>query len=145
MSEANKALCRRFIEEIWNQRNFDLNEEILTANYVDHDPANPDFGRGPESHRKLTNYYLTAFPDTKFTIEDTFAEGDRVFLRWNVRGTHRGNLGGIPPTGKNVNVSGMVAFRVANNKITESWTNWDALGLFRQIGVVSEQTGRATA
>ncbi len=145
MSESNKALCRRVYEEMWNQRNPDVIEQVFAANFTDHDPASPDYGRGPEAARKKHNQYSTAFPDTKFTIEDTIAEGDRVVVRWTARGTHRGELRGIPPSGKSVTVNGTTTFRVNNGKIVEAYDHWDALGLMQQLGVGPKQAGRATA
>jgi steroid delta-isomerase-like uncharacterized protein len=146
MSEANKALCRRVYEEVWNNRNTAAIDELFAANYINHDPSSPDFGRGPESVRKMLNFYMNAFPDTRFTISDAIAEGDRVVLRWSVRGTHRGELQGIAPTGRQVTLTGTTTFKVANHKLVESYDNWDALGLMQQIGAVPKtMAGRATA
>jgi steroid delta-isomerase-like uncharacterized protein len=146
MSEANKSLCRRFVEEVWNNRNMSVIDEIFAANYTEHDPSGPDFGRGPESVRKMLNHYLTAFPDTRFTIDDLIAEGDRCVLRWTARGTHRGELRGIAPTGKQVTVTGTTVSRITNGKFVESYANWDALGMMQQLGVVQKQAaGRASA
>jgi steroid delta-isomerase-like uncharacterized protein len=146
MSEANKALCRRYYEEVWNGRNLAALNELLAADFFDHDPSAPDVGRGIEGARKLVNYYLAAFPDTHFTIDDMIAEGDRCVVRWTVRGTHRGDLGGIRPTGRQVTLTGIGICRIANGKIAEAYTNWDALGMMQQLGVVQKpMAGRATA
>ncbi len=146
MSEANKALCRRFVEEVWNNRNLSVIEEIFAPNFTQHDPNAPDFGRGPESVRKLVNHYLIAFPDTRFTIDDMIAEGDKVVMRWTARATHRGEFRGIPPTGKQLTISGTTTQRIENGRMVESYVNWDALGLMQQMGVVQQKSaGRATA
>ncbi len=139
MSAENKAVVRRFIEEIWNKRNMAVIDEIFAPNYVNHDPSSPDFGRGPESVRRLTSFYLSAFPDTRFTIDDQISEGDRVLTRWTARGTHQGDLRGIAPTGRKVTVTGMTVSRVSNGKIIEDYENWDALGLMQQLGAIPEQ------
>ncbi|MGC9971696.1 MAG: ester cyclase [Bryobacteraceae bacterium] len=145
MSEGNKELCRRYIEEVWNNRNMAAIDELFGANFIDHDPSSPDFGRGPESVRKRVNYYVTAFPDTRFSIEELLAEGDHCVIRWTVRATHRGELRGVPPTGRQVTITGTTTARVANGKFVESYSNWDALGLMQQLGAVEKQraVGRA--
>lgn len=146
MSESNKSLCRRLYEDVWNNRNFKAVDELFTANYTDHDPNSPGFGRGPEGVRKLLNYYTGAFPDSRFTIEDILSDDDRCAVRWTVRGTHRGELGGVQPTGKQVTITGVTVLRITNGKISESYVNWDALGLMQQLGVVKPtMAGRATA
>ena len=144
MSEAHKTLCRKYFEEVWNNRNLAAIDEYFAANYIDHDPSSPDFGKGPESVRKLVSLYLTAFPDLRFTLEDLIAEGDRCVVRWTVRGTHRGELRGIAPTGKQVTIAGTSTLRIANGKFVEAYVNWDALGLMQQLGAVQRQAaGRA--
>jgi steroid delta-isomerase-like uncharacterized protein len=139
MSEANKALCRKYIEEVWNNRNLAAIDEYFAANYIDHDPSSPDFGKGPESVRKRVSHYLTAFPDLRFTIDDLIAEGDRCVIRWTVRATHRGELRGIAATGKQVTIAGTTTIRIANGKFIEAYANWDALGLMQQLGAVQRQ------
>ena len=80
--------------------------------------------------------YITAFPDLQFTIEDMIAEGDTVVVRYTTRGTHQGNLWGIPPTGKQVSGTGMFIDRPVNGKAVEQWINGDDLGLLQQLGVI---------
>ncbi len=80
----------------------------------------------------------TAFPDSKFTIEQMVAEGDTVVVRWTVRGTHKGDLMGNAPTGKPISLSGVSVCRLADGKLVEGWGNWDALGMFQQLGIVPE-------
>jgi predicted ester cyclase len=82
--------------------------------------------------------YRTAFPDMRLTIEDIVAEGETVMARWSCRGTHKGDLSGIAPTGKPFTISGVTIVRLANGKMVEGWVNWDALGLMQQLGVVPE-------
>jgi predicted ester cyclase len=77
-----------------------------------------------------------AFPDLKGTPEDQIAEGDKVVMRWTARGTHQGELQGIPPTGRRVTVTGIVISRAAEGKLVESWEVYDALGMMRQLGLV---------
>ena len=138
MSEENKTIVRRLFEELWNKGNLSVADNLFTPNYDHHDPSTPDFGRGPESEKKRATLYRTAFPDVRLTIEDIIAEGETVMTRWSCRGTHKGDLRGIAPTGKQVNISGVTIARLANGKFVEGWVNWDALGLMQQLGVVPE-------
>lgn len=137
MSEENKQIVRRFIEEIWNKGNLSMAEQLISASYKHHDNTTPDFGHGPEGEKKRVSLYRTAFPDLHFTIEDMIAEGDAVTCRWTSRGTHRGPLTGVAPTGKSVTVSGISISRIAGGKIVEGWVNWDSLGMLQQIDVVT--------
>jgi steroid delta-isomerase-like uncharacterized protein len=138
MSEQNKAIVRRLFEELWNKGNLSVADQLFSPNYAHHDPSTPDVGRGPESERKRATLYRTAFPDLQLTIEDLLAEGETVMARWSCRGTHKGDLSGIAPTGKQFNISGVSIARLANGKLAEGWVNWDALGLMQQLGVVPE-------
>lgn len=138
MSEHNKAIVRRLVEELWNKGNLSVADELFAPNYEHHDASTLDFGRGPESEKKRATLYRTAFPDIRLTIEDIIAEGETVMTRWSCRGTHKGDLSGIAPTGKQINISGVTIARLANGKLAEGWVNWDALGLMQQLGVVPE-------
>jgi steroid delta-isomerase-like uncharacterized protein len=138
MSETNKNAVRRLIEEVWNKGNLRVTEELFAPNYVHHDASTPDVGLGPESEKRRATLYRTAFPDFRLTIEDIIAEGEIVTARWSCRGTHKGDLSGIAPTGKPFTISGVSIARFASGKMVEGWVNWDALGLMQQLGVVPE-------
>ena len=138
MSEANKNVVRRLSEEIWNKGNLQVTDELFTPNYEHRDASTPDFGRGPEGERKRAILYRTAFPDLRLTIEDIIAEGETVMTRWSCRGTHKGDLLGIAPTGKQINISGVTITRLEKGKLAEGYVNWDVLGLMQQLGVVPE-------
>ncbi len=145
MSEQNKAIVRRLFEELWNKGNLSLADQLFTPNYIHHDSSSPDFGRGPESERKRATLYRTAFPDLRLTIEDLIAEGDTVMARWSCHGTHKGDLNGMAPTGKQFTISGVTIARLLNGKLAEGYVNWDALGLMQQLGVVPELAAKAQA
>ena len=138
MSEQNKAIVRRLFTELWNNGNLSVADEIFAPNYAHFDPSTPDFGRGPDSEKKRAALYRAAFPDLHLTIEDVIAEGETVMTRWSCRGTHKGDLSGIAPTGKPFTISGVSIARFASGKMVEGWVNWDALGLMQQLGVVPE-------
>ena len=145
MSEQNKAIVRRLFEELWNKGNLSLADQLFTPNYTHHDSSSPDFGHGPESERKRATLYRTAFPDLRLTIEDLIAEGDTVMARWSCHGTHKGDLNGMAPTGKQVTISGVTIARLLNGKLAESHVNWDALGMMQQLGVVPQLAAKAQA
>ena len=137
MSEENKALARRWAD-IFNQGNLDLVDEIYDPDYVDHDPTMPEDVRGVEGAREFYSMYRSAFPDTQITIEDQLAEGDMVSTRWTARGTHQGELMGVPPSGNRVEVMGVTISRIEGGKIVEEWDIYDALGMMQAIGAVPE-------
>ena len=130
-TEDNKALARRAFEETINQRNWAVFDELHVPDYVCHYASRTIQGREP--FKQFLSMLLTAFPDVHVTIEDLIGEGDRVVIRYTYRGTHKGDLMGIPPTGKQVAVTGIEIMRVANGKILEEWIISD---LMQQIGVV---------
>jgi steroid delta-isomerase-like uncharacterized protein len=130
--EENKAIFRRIVEEGFNKGNLAIVDELVATNHVNH----TDNVHGPEEYKQFITMYRTAFPDLHMTIEDQIAEGNKVVNRWTSRGTHKGDLMGIPPTGKQTTVTGMYVARIIGGKIVEEWGNLDALGMMQQIGVV---------
>ena len=133
-TEENKAIARRYIEELFNQKNLATVDELNTPDFVLHNDATTI--QGLESYKQFLSMYLTAFPDLHMTIEDMIAEGDIVAERVSIRGTHKGDLMGIPPTGKQVTIPAIYIVRFANGKGVEVWANTDILGLLLQLGVV---------
>jgi predicted ester cyclase len=90
--------------------------------------------RGSEFFNQIkSRILLLAFPDLHFTIEDMFAEGDKVATRWTIRGTHRGEFMGLPPTGNQVTWSGINITRVVEGKLVEDWVEQDTPGLMQQL------------
>jgi len=132
-TEANKAIARRVFEEVLNQQNLDLVDEIYATDYVEH----PSEIRGSEGRKQYIATLLTAFPDVQWTVEDIFAEGDKVAIRWTGIGTQQGEFRGMPPTSKQVTLTAIVIYRFADGKIVESWNNSDQLGLLEQLGVIA--------
>ena len=138
MSASNKNVVRRLFEEVWNKGHVAVADELFASTYTHHDSSTPDVGRGPESEKKRVTLYRNAFPDIRLTIEDLIAEGETVVARWSCRGTHKGDLNGIAPTGKQFNITGVSIARFTNGKVSEGFVNWDALGLMQQLGVVPD-------
>jgi len=133
--EENKALARRNIEEAFNQGNLDVIDEIFATDFVEHDPAGPDI-QGPEGLKQYFSMTRTAFPDCKITLDDQFAEGDKVVNRFTFTGTHKGEFMGIPPSGVQVTITAIAIDRFAEGKMVEAWCNRDVLGMLQQLGVI---------
>ena len=136
MSAETKAIARRFLEEAFNSGNLDVVDELVAPDFVNHDAALPEPTIGIERARASIAGYREAFPDLRLTIEQQIAEGEFVTTRWSARGTHRGDLMGMAPTGKQATVTGITIDRILDGRFVESWTNWDTLGLMQQLGVV---------
>jgi steroid delta-isomerase-like uncharacterized protein len=136
-----KELSRRIFEEVWNKQNLSAADELIASNFVDHDPQSSV--QGLEGYKQFVRYYLTAFPDSHFTVEDEISEGQMVVTRWTVTGTHTGNLGAIPATGRRITITGISCGRVENGKMVEAWTNWDTLGMMQQLGVLAATAQQA--
>ena len=138
-TEANKALTLRYWEEVANKGNLDLIEEICAPDYVCHE-VDQDI-RGPEGVRQFIFMLRAAFPDLHVTVEDVIAEGDKIVQRWTGRGTHQGELMGIPPTGNHVSVAGITISRFKDGKVSEEWEVYDMMGMMQQLGAIpsSEQ------
>ncbi len=135
-AEENKAIFRRYVEEVGNEGNLDLADEIFDR-YLAHQADGHAEERGPEDVKRFIGEFHQAFPDFHSEIEDQIAEGDKVVTRWTMRGTHQGEFRGIAPTGKQITVTGIGIFRFSNGKVVESWDNFDQLGMMRQLGVIS--------
>jgi predicted ester cyclase len=136
--EENKALVHRWFEDLFNAGNLEVADEIIAPDHVNHDPTFPDIPPGPEGQKQVVNLYRSAFTNAHISIEDQLAEGDRVVTRGTGSGTHQGELMGVAPTGNQVRVTGIIINRLSDGKIAESWTNYDALGVMRQIGAIPE-------
>jgi steroid delta-isomerase-like uncharacterized protein len=143
---------RRLLEECFNDGNLALADDLVAADAVNHDPAEPAHMRslrGPEVLKRTVQMYRAAFPDVKITIDDVIAADDKVVLRWHSEGTHRGELEGLAPTGARGSVTGISIDHWKDGKVVESWTEWDNLGLARQLGAApaegsaGEKLGRA--
>jgi predicted ester cyclase len=138
-AEENKAVVRREVEELYNHTgNLDAVEEIFDPKYVSHEPTSGET-RGIEGARQFAATFREAFPDLQCTIEDMVAEGDKVVMRFRGSGTHRGETEVFgPPTGKRMEMTGITIKRLSDGKIVEAWTNFDAMGMMQQLGLVPE-------
>jgi steroid delta-isomerase-like uncharacterized protein len=133
--EENKAIVRRFIAEAFNEGNPEVFPALIARDYVMHVAGAQEL-HGPEAMRGFVTDFRTAFPDLHSTIEDQVAEGDQVATRFTSRGTQRGALNGMPPTGKAVTLTGTVIDRIVNGQYAETWFQADMLGMLQQLGVI---------
>ena len=136
MTEGNKRISRRILEEVFGQGNWATADELVAADCVAHDSAAPEPIRGPEGLRQAAGGYRAAFGDLQVEVTTQLAEGDLVTTAWTASGTHSGDLFGISPTGVHASTSGITIDRIEHGQIVESWTQWDTLGLMQKIGAI---------
>src|SRR5690242_2622511 len=117
MSEQNKTIVRRIIDEHWNKKNAAEAVNLFTS---DCSVQTPDGSlKGVEGARNLLNAYATAFPDFRITIDELIAEGDKVAFRYAFGGTHKGKLGETAPSGKTVSTTGIGIYRIVGGKVAD--------------------------
>jgi steroid delta-isomerase-like uncharacterized protein len=134
MVDANVQLTRRWFEEVWNQKKTATIHELMDAQCVSHNTSDTgDALRGPEAFCPLQKKLLDAFPDMQIIVEEAFGAGDIVALRWHATMHHHGEGLGMPPTGAEIQVTGMSMARIRDGKIIENWDEWDKLGMFQKI------------
>jgi steroid delta-isomerase-like uncharacterized protein len=135
-AEGNKAVVRRYGEDFWGKGNLAIADALFTPDIRDHHPELPNQAPGREGQQQVLSVFRTAFPDLQVTNDDIIAEGEKVVLRWTARGTHRGELLGIPPTGRQVTIRGIDILRLEGGKIAERWAESNSLELMQQLGVI---------
>ena len=135
MSAQNKALVRRWFEQVWNNGRAETIDELLSERSVVHG-LGADL-HGPAGFKEFHAAYRDAFPDLAVHIEHLVAEDDLVVVHWSATATHSGGGLGFAATGKPVSFSGMALVRVEGNKFVEGWNSFDQLGLLQQLGVVT--------
>lgn len=133
-TETNKATVRRFLDQVLNEQRHDLAEEFLADNVEFYGPSGSWIGLSA-----VTEWLAmmgTAFPDWRASIIDVVAEGDRVVVHLNSKGTHQGEMEGIPATGNTVSQESIVMYRLTNGKIDEGRNAMDLLSFMQQLGVI---------
>jgi steroid delta-isomerase-like uncharacterized protein len=129
----NKALVRRYYEEMWNCWDFALADELLAEGLTFRGSLGVTV-RGRDGFTEYMEAVRRAFPDFRNRVEELVAEGDKVVARLTYTGTHRGELFGIRPTGRSVTYAGVSIFRIAEGRISEGWVLGDVRGLIEQLG-----------
>ena len=146
--EENKALVRSFFEEVWNNRNLDYLDEVYAPDFKLHalwqntSAGGPIEATGIPPAKTVIGGWFEGFPDITVTVDDVIAEGDLVGARHSSHGTHKNDFQGMPATGKEATITGMTLTRVADGKMVEAWTCWDALGMFEQLGLAPGPPGK---
>lgn len=135
VAPAQKELFGRLYNSIWNDRRLEFIEKIFANTHALGDPTVTGGGVGPAAYRRNVERFLTAFPDLKFTVDDTISEKDKLVVAWTLTGTHRGVFLGVPATNNKISVSGITINQIADGKILESTAIWDAFGMLQQLGV----------
>ena len=142
LAEDNKALVRRFVDEVQSGGDIGLIDEICSPEFVNHS-APPGLPADREGIKIVTNMFRGAFPDSYFTVEDMIAEGDKVATRKTFHGTHRGEFMGISATGQRVSIELIDIVRIADEKVVEHWSMGDNLGMMQQLGVIPQPGERS--
>jgi steroid delta-isomerase-like uncharacterized protein len=124
--EKNEALALRYHNDIFSKGKLEVADEILSSDFVLHNPILPEeLRKGPEGIKKYASAIIAAVPDRKLVHDDILAKGDKVLIRWTNSGTHTGPLFGNPPTGKPYVATGFDLFRISNGKIMEMWQQYN--------------------
>jgi predicted ester cyclase len=134
-AEANKAIVRRFYQEI-DKGNLDILNELVAEDYLDHNPPPfPGLGSGRAGLKEAFKLFQVATPG-QHHIEDQIAEGDKVVTRLTSVGKHEGDLPGAPRTGNDLKMTSITIHRIAGGKLVEKWAEKDLIGFLQQIGVM---------
>jgi steroid delta-isomerase-like uncharacterized protein len=134
----NKALIRRWFEEVWNKGRAEAIDEMFAADGIAHGLSGVQGEplRGPQDFKPFFYKFREAFPDILVIVEDTMAEGDKVAARCTVRGSHQGDSLGFAATQKPAEFTGIAIVRIEDGKIVEAWNNFDFMSMFKQLGVI---------
>src|SRR5215217_1881251 len=142
-AEANKAIFRRYAEEVGNQHKLGIVDEIFDR-YIAHQPDGSTLERGPEDVKRFQGEFFSAFSDFHISIEEQIAEGGKGVSRYTLRGTHQGDFRGMAPTGKESELKGVTIFRFSQEgKVVETWDSYDQLSLMRQSTEQELQVARS--
>ena len=133
--EENKALVRRYYQEVLTGRDRDLLARLLDPSFVSHVSGGPDAGAG--AYAAAVDATHSAFPDLVVTVHDQVAAEDKVATRWSATGNHAGDCAGVPATGRLVTVTGIHIHRVRYGRLIEHWEELNLLGVLRQLGALS--------
>ena len=133
IEKQNKEIVQRYWDGKWNTRDTGILDELMAPDVVYHGTSMEM--NGIEEYKQVYSSFLSAFHDTQVTFEDLIAEGDKVMSRITIRGTHKGELEGMPPTGKTFTSSFFTVFRIVDGKIVEEWEIFDELGMMMQLGM----------
>jgi predicted ester cyclase len=132
--ETNKALVRRFYDQVLNGRRAEAIDELAVTGYDEHDPL-PGQRAGRDGLKDRVSMLIDGLAPT-FTVEDVVAEGDRVVVRWTNSARHVGDFLGIPPTGRSCAIAGIDIYRLEDGRLAEHWHVIDQLAMLQQLGLM---------
>lgn len=132
--EQNKEIARRIPEDVFGESDLDLLDELYAEDAIERNAFGDQQGRA--AIRKSFKAFLTAFPDVSQTVENIVVDGNTVAIHITSRGTHKGELWGIKPTGQEIEVQQMAFIRIEDGMIAERWFLPDNLSLLQQLGVI---------
>ena len=146
MSEENRALVRRWFEEVWNKGREEAIDEMFAEDGIAYglaDESGENFLRGTAGFKPFFRRFRDAFPNIEVIVEDTVAEGDKIAARCTVRGKYQADTLGFAATGQPTEFTGMTIVRVKDGKIVEAWNNFDFMAMFQQLGALEMKTADA--
>ena len=136
MSKEQNAQALGKFAEAANTGKYELFDEAVAPDSVDHDPA-PGQVSGPQGYRAFFTGMRTAFPDLKAELAALVADDESIAFAYTLSGTHKGPLMGIPATGKKVSIRGVQLSKFRDGKMVERWGSSDQLGMLQQLGVTA--------
>jgi steroid delta-isomerase-like uncharacterized protein len=142
-AQANAENSQRIIDDCWNAGDVQVIDQLVSADYIDHDLSTHEELRGPKANKERIDSYRKAMPDLHVTVEDLLASDDEVVARWRCTATNDGEFLGNPPTHRHVDFTGISIDRFdANGRLVESWDQWDNLSLLQQLELAPAQQAR---
>jgi steroid delta-isomerase-like uncharacterized protein len=135
-TEKNQIVIKRYIDEFWSQGKVELATELISPDYTRTDPSTPWVTGDREGIKQLMLALKAAFPDLTFTSKEVITNADTVVVYWTTTGTHQGELLGIAPTRKTVDIMGTSIYHLADGQMVGETTVWDTFGMMQQLGVI---------
>lgn len=130
-----REVIRRLYKEFWNERKFEVADQLVSESHALTSPHISGLTVGPAAYKEQLRVFVTGFPDLRFTVEDTICEKDKIAAFWTLTGTHKGEFLGIAPTNRKVSITGITMHQVVDGKILDTQAIWDAINLCQQLGV----------
>ena len=132
----NTHLIKRYFDEVWNNGKLEVLDDIISPDYINHNPGMPSPIPGPDGLKPIVAGVRKAFPDLKYVIENMVVSDYQVAIQTTMHGTHSGDFFGIAPTHKVIRVTQMQIERIVSSKIVEHWRVTDELMLLKQLGQI---------
>jgi steroid delta-isomerase-like uncharacterized protein len=135
----NKEQIRTLHQRLWVERDLAVLDELFAPDAVLH--WGDSDSNAVAAVREDVERYFTAFTEVRTSIDDLIAETDKVVLRWTTKGVHTGPYGKVPPTGREITMTGVDSYRLDGGRVVEAWSMWDALAVYQQLGLIDPDVG----